>query len=93
MFWWNGHMDSWGIAPMVLGWLLVVGLLVVGVVLLVGRFARPGGAAHGSAELRPCAADLLAERYARGEIDDEEFRRRLQVLDATGSRGPARPGR
>ena len=26
------------------------------------------------------AEELLAERYARGEIDEEEYRRRLEVL-------------
>ena len=28
---------------------------------------------------------LLAERFARGEIDEEEYRRRLQVLRAEGA--------
>ncbi|WP_443061189.1 SHOCT domain-containing protein [Streptomyces sp. NBC_00453] len=28
---------------------------------------------------------MLAERFARGEIDEEEYRRRLQVLRAEGA--------
>jgi putative membrane protein len=30
----------------------------------------------------PAARAILDERYARGEIDDEEYRRRRSVLDA-----------
>lgn len=35
----------------------------------------------------PAPEQLLAERFARGEIDEDEYRRRLAVLrDATGPR-------
>ncbi|GAA2759091.1 SHOCT domain-containing protein [Actinopolymorpha rutila] len=34
---------------------------------------------------RPTPDDVLAERFARGEIDEDEYRRRLDVLHATGS--------
>jgi len=36
--------------------------------------------------------ETLRERYARGEIGDEEFERRLEELVAT-EEGPERPGR
>jgi putative membrane protein len=40
-----------------------------------GRFAGPGGwSPSGSAEA------VLAERYARGEVTEEEYRARLEVL-------------
>ena len=40
--------------------------------------------------LRRCdtALDTLRRRYASGEIDDEEYRHRLQIL-ASGKAGPA----
>ncbi|MEW2558755.1 SHOCT domain-containing protein [Streptomyces griseorubiginosus] len=30
----------------------------------------------------PSPEQLLAERFARGEIDEEEYRRRMSVLDS-----------
>ncbi|MER8182312.1 SHOCT domain-containing protein [Kitasatospora sp. NPDC094015] len=46
----------------------------------------PGGAAvpGGPPDARPAPEQLLAERYALGEIDDEEYRRRLAVLRHPG---------
>jgi putative membrane protein len=35
---------------------------------------------------RPGAEDILAERLARGELDPEEYRQRLQTLQETTSR-------
>ncbi|MGW2380063.1 SHOCT domain-containing protein [Streptomyces lincolnensis] len=34
----------------------------------------------------PPSEELLAERFARGEIDEEEYRRRLTVLRSDGPR-------
>ncbi|WP_037972432.1 SHOCT domain-containing protein [Streptomyces sp. NRRL WC-3742] len=42
----------------------------------------PGGALHG-----PAPEQVLAERFARGEIDEEEYRRRLDVLRSAGGPG------
>jgi putative membrane protein len=81
MDWGWGHHLLWGGLVMVLFWLLVIAAIV----LLVRAFtdrrqppARPG----------PSAADaerILAERYARGEIDEQEYRARLTVLREHGS--------
>ncbi|MEO8424731.1 MAG: SHOCT domain-containing protein [Actinomycetota bacterium] len=60
-------------------WGLVMMVVMVGVVaLIVWAIVRTGdrpGAAH-----RPDALGILEERFARGEIDQEEFERRRQVL-------------
>lgn len=52
-----------------------------------GWFGPPGagwrGLGGGGAER------ILAERYARGEIGEEEYRERLEVLRQAGSDGPA----
>ncbi|MFZ2739689.1 MAG: SHOCT domain-containing protein [Burkholderiaceae bacterium] len=55
---------------------------VIAVVMLVLRWL--GGASHGSAwhPLSPhrSALDILKERYARGEISQDEFEERRRVL-------------
>ncbi|MCO5993175.1 SHOCT domain-containing protein [Actinoallomurus rhizosphaericola] len=58
----------WPVIPLVFGlfWLLVLG---GGGYLLWRRTKTPAR-----------AESLLAERYARGEIDEEEYRERLAVL-------------
>jgi putative membrane protein len=47
---------------------------------------RSSGAPAGPA--RPAPEQLLAERFARGEIDEEEYRRRLARLTGTGQAAP-----
>jgi len=80
MFWYGDHMSGWGYGLMaltsVLFWVLVIG----GVVALVRYLGRSPGAA-GSAH-RPAPEQVLAERFARGEIDAEEYRHRLDTLRA-----------
>jgi putative membrane protein len=74
--WWHGTEWSWwgwlamGLS-MVIFWVAVVVLVVL--VLRAAPFA--GTARQGT---RP--EDVLAERYARGEIDDDEYERRSSRL-------------
>lgn len=80
MMWYD---DGWG------GWLVTTvftvlfwALVIAGVVALIYYVTRirhnQRGGGDGQGGLR--AEDLLAERFARGEIDEEEFRRRLTLL-------------
>lgn len=68
------HMDEWSWA----GWfVMAVAMaafwLALAWVLVLALRGRPtGGAAT--------AEDVLAHRYAAGEIDDDEYERRLDVL-------------
>jgi putative membrane protein len=67
---WHDHHGGWGPGPWwPLAWLLFWGALVVGV--LWWR-RRPS--------VRRDAETVLAERYARGDITDEEYRHRRDVL-------------
>jgi len=91
MFWYD-HDAGWGWFAMSVGMLLFWALIIALGVLLYRALARPGGggAPTGSRPMGPAAEHVLAERFARGEIDEEEFRRRLAVLredigDAPGS--------
>jgi putative membrane protein len=75
MYWYDHGMNGWGFAMMTLNMLLFWGVLVGGAYLLY-RWLRRDEPFSGSDSARR----LLAERYARGEIDDEEYRRRLDTL-------------
>lgn len=75
MMWgWNGW-SWWGWLLMMLSMVAFWGLLVWGIVAL---FRRPGG--DGGGRERPDPERILAERFAAGEIDEEEYRRRLDTL-------------
>ncbi|RSS95290.1 SHOCT domain-containing protein [Streptomyces sp. WAC05292] len=83
MYWYGHGMGAWGWFAMSLTTLIVWALIIAGAVLVVRAFKRDGTDARAVAA--PEAAgkqveDLLAERFARGEIDDEEYERRLAVL-------------
>lgn len=76
----------------IFGWIMmvvVVALVVVGIVLLVrGLSGRPGSGSSmaggqgsaGQPEGSVSAIQILEERYARGEIDQEEFLQRKKDL-------------
>jgi putative membrane protein len=83
--WFGDHMSGWGYVLMGFGTIVFWGLIVAGIVVLVhylGRSEQHAGVRPGD---RPTAEQVLAERFARGEIDEEEYRRRLDTLRADGS--------
>jgi putative membrane protein len=68
---WDGHMDGWWwlmIPTMLAFWALVIWGCVV--LLRKNREDRDGSR----------AADVLAQRLARGEIDEAEYRRLRDVI-------------
>lgn len=85
-------MSGWGMGWLgFFGALLLVGLVVL-IVLLVrilgGGVRREGSASRGGAGSPPqpgtgSARQILAERYARGEIDTEEYQTRLRTLEGS----------
>jgi putative membrane protein len=90
MMWWPGeHMTGWGWAAMTISMILFWGLLILGGVLLVRALNRPSGNAE--AAPRPTPEQMLAERFARGEIDEEEYRRRLDALRGSPTGYAPRP--
>ncbi|QSG11741.1 putative membrane protein [Halapricum desulfuricans] len=71
----GGGVGWFGLGPLL--WIVVVGAIVA----LVAGYARPDRST--GARLRSGPDDALAalrERYARGELSDEEFERRRQRL-------------
>ena len=77
--WGGGHMLFGGLW-MVLVWVLFIGLIVALAVLLVRWLGGiPGGGEHHRPS-GPTPRDILEERFAKGEIDKEEFEERKKHL-------------
>ena len=76
----GGMMGAGMAVGMVLWWLVGLAVLVLAVVGIVWLVRRTGTDAGSPAAQREVAEDLLRRRYAAGEIDDEEFHRRMAVL-------------
>ena len=86
MHWGNG-MGGWSMLLMSVSGLLFWGLLIAGIVVLARSLAHVGRPGLGRGQM-PAPQQVLADRFARGEIDEEEYTRRLQVLHtASGGRG------
>ena len=77
-----GVFGMWGF--WVFGLLLLVGLallVVLAVRALGGAIGGPrSSSVQSGAPSRKWARDILDERYARGEIGDEEYRQRLRIM-------------
>jgi putative membrane protein len=71
---WDGGWGGWIV--MLLMMTVIWGAVIAGVVLVVRGFGplRPGSSPADDAER------ILAERFARGEIDQDEFTRRRDAL-------------
>ncbi|MDQ0092499.1 SHOCT domain-containing protein [Paeniglutamicibacter psychrophenolicus] len=80
MMYWNEDMGGLGYVLMLLSFVLFWGVIITTVIL----FGRSTGASNrryeGEAPGRSMAEDLLAERFARGEIDEDEYTARLSTL-------------
>lgn len=69
---WGGGYGMWGGLMMLVFWGLVIGLIVLAIRGFAGRFG---------AGSQKNATDILRERFARGEIDEEEYERRKARLE------------
>jgi putative membrane protein len=84
MMYWDNGMNGWGFLFMTLSTLVFLGLIVGAIVFTL---RQTGSRPH----ITPPGGDprqILAERYARGEIDEEEYRRRLDTLRGGQPTGP-----
>ena len=74
---WGGGWFGWIFGPLMM--VLVIGGIIALVVVLMRNL---GGSAHPTTAhpARPDPLDILKERYARGEIDHDEYEKRRQVL-------------
>ena len=73
-----GHMDGFGWSMMAMGWLFMLvigGLIVWSVVKVTSDSPRRDG------DPTQSGRRILGDRFARGEIDEDEYRRRTDELD------------
>ena len=98
MYWYGSGMSGWGYALMTVSMILFWGAVIFGIVMLVRYIGRSGQPPAEPRSPQPLESPqsperLLAERFARGEIGEEEYRQRRAVLRSTGpaADGQARP--
>ncbi|MFJ9870242.1 SHOCT domain-containing protein [Streptomyces sp. NPDC101165] len=89
MFWYDHDVSGWGWFAMSAGMILFWAVIIALGVLLFRALARSDGTGTPSVPppSGPSPEQLLAERFARGEVDEDEYNRRMAVLH-TG-RGPS----
>ena len=82
MHWYGSGLGGWGYALMAIGMAVFWGAVIFGIVALV----RHGGPRRREPAEPPAPEPerLLAERFARGEIDEDEYIQRLTSLRAAG---------
>lgn len=86
MMYYGDHMSGWGWFGAGIGMIVFWGLLIA--LAVVVHRALTGGSARSADPAGSDPRQILAERYARGEIDDDEFLRRLATL--TSGEDPSR---
>lgn len=77
MYWHGNDMGGWGYAVMGVSMVLVWGLVIFGIMVLI-RYTSSAQEPKALPHVTP--EQLLADRFARGEIDAQEYRERLDVL-------------
>lgn len=87
MMWWtNGANMGWagwiGMTVMMLVWVAIVVAVIWGIVAFVRRTGTPYGYGSGEGPYSRDADAILDARFARGEIDAEEYEQRRKTLHA-----------
>jgi putative membrane protein len=81
MMMWHGGDWVWGGSILMTVAMVVFWALLITAVVLVVRYLVSSHGTGSAPDAGPGRAEsLLAERYARGEIDDDEYQRRLTLL-------------
>lgn len=79
MFWYGHNMGGWGYAGMAIGMFLFWALVLGGIVALI-RVAGGDQRNRTPAPTEPDAQQVLAVRFAQGDITEAEYREKLAVL-------------
>ncbi|TPQ15740.1 SHOCT domain-containing protein [Streptomyces sporangiiformans] len=81
MFWYGHDVSGWGWFAMSASMIVFWALIITAAVLLFRALNRPHEHTH-TPGAPQTPEQVLGERFARGEIDEEEYRRRLNALHA-----------
>lgn len=85
MYWYGNGMGGWGFVLMTVA-VLVFWSLLIGAIVAPVRCFGPAGRAGRVSEPTPSGPErILAERYARGEIDEQEYRHRMAAVGRGGT--------
>lgn len=74
---WGDGWAGWIFGPLMM--LLVIAGIVAAVVIVARSVSHSGHGSHGP-EPGPAPLDILKQRFARGEIDKDEYEERRRVL-------------
>jgi putative membrane protein len=72
--WWGG---GWGIGMMIIGAIVWI-VIILGIIWLIRVMA--GGGYHHMMNDKDSAIKILKERYAKGEIDKQEYEEKMRDL-------------
>jgi putative membrane protein len=79
MYWYTGS-AGWGYGLMIVSMVAFWGLVIAGIVLLLRGTGSDRAQTPIPAGPIEDPRQVLAQRYARGEIDETDYRQRLRVL-------------
>ena len=78
---WHGNgMNGWGYGLMGVSMLLFWALVILGIVVLVRYLGVQDRQPSGTQPAHRTPEQILAERFAHGDIDDEEYVQRAKTL-------------
>ena len=83
MYYYGSGMNGWALTLMIIGNVVFWGLLIVAAVALIRYTKR--GQVDSSSPTASIPEQILAQRFARGDIDEDEYTRRLQVLGGSST--------
>jgi putative membrane protein len=92
MFWDGGGWAWWQAGLMWIAMIAFWGVLIWAIYALIAGATGRNGTAERSGRQPGDARAILDERLARGEIDTEEYRQLLELLDGGTGRTPAGTG-
>jgi len=78
---WDDHASNGWMFVLMIGWFTILVVVVVLAVVAVIRFQNRNAPDRHYAVPMSSARQILLQQFARGELDEDEFRRRLAVLD------------
>jgi len=89
---WRGYGSGWGMGPGMMGWGYGMGwfgtiimaafwiAVIIGIVFLIRWLVTSTGSGSYGARSEESALDILKKRYARGEVNKEEFEEKKKDL-------------